>query len=53
MDVENDSVYLNLRNATDGIQKENAYGSETPRYAREFYHGRFGRVFTVGMKGAF
>jgi outer membrane receptor protein involved in Fe transport len=47
------SVYVNLRNATNQIQKEDAYGPQTPRHAREFYHGRFGRVFTVGLKGAF
>ena len=47
------SVYFNLRNATNEIQEEFAYGPETPAYAREFYHGKFGRVFTVGFKGVF
>jgi TonB-dependent receptor len=47
------SLYFNLRNATNEIQREFAYGSQTPAYAREFYHGKFGRVFTLGLKGAF
>ncbi|MES2694388.1 MAG: TonB-dependent receptor, partial [Verrucomicrobiota bacterium] len=47
------SIYFNLRNATNEVQKEGAYGSQTPTYAREFYHGKFGRVFTVGVKGVF
>src|SRR5688572_26340652 len=47
------SLYANVRNLTNEIQKEDAYGSETPAYAREFYHGKFGRPFTVGVKGSF
>lgn len=47
------SLYFNLRNATNAVQKENAYGSQTPVYAREFYHANFGRVFTLGVKGTF
>jgi TonB-dependent receptor len=47
------SLYANVRNATDEIQNEFAYGPQTPRHAREFYHGRFGRPFTLGLKGAF
>jgi len=47
------SLYANVRNATNGIQKEDAYGPDTPTYAREFYHGKFGRAFTVGVKGSF
>ncbi len=47
------SLYFNLRNATNGVQNEFAYGSQTPGYAREFYHGKFGRVFTAGVKGTF
>ena len=47
------SLYFNLRNATNEIQNEFAYGSQTPAYAREFYHGKFGRVFTAGVKGTF
>ena len=47
------SLYANVRNATDEIQNEFAYGPQTPRHAREFYHGRFGRPFTLGLKGTF
>jgi iron complex outermembrane receptor protein len=47
------SLYANIRNATDEVQAEHAYGSQTPRYAREFYHGKFGRPFTVGIRGSF
>ncbi len=47
------SLYANVRNATDEIQNEFAYGSQTPRHAREFYHGAFGRPFTLGLKGSF
>ena len=47
------SLYANVRNLTNEIQKEDAYGSETPHYAREFYHGKFGRPFTLGVKGSF
>ena len=47
------SFYFNLRNATNEVQNEFAYGSQTPNYAREFYHGKFGRAFTVGLKGSF
>jgi outer membrane receptor protein involved in Fe transport len=47
------SLYANVRNLTNEIQKEDAYGSETPKYAREFYHGKFGRPFTAGVKGSF
>lgn len=47
------SLYANVRNATDEIQNEFAYGSQTPRHAREFYHGAFGRPFTLGLKGTF
>ena len=47
------SLYLNVRNVTDALQEEHAYGSQTPEYAREFYHANFGRVFTVGVKGSF
>ncbi|WP_414661149.1 TonB-dependent receptor domain-containing protein [Horticoccus sp. 23ND18S-11] len=47
------SLYFNLRNATNEVQNEFAYGSQTPGYAREFYHANFGRVFTLGVKGAF
>ena len=47
------SFYFNLRNATNEVQNEFAYGSPTPSYAREFYHGKFGRAFTVGLKGSF
>ncbi|MSU49036.1 MAG: TonB-dependent receptor [Opitutus sp.] len=47
------SLYFNLRNATNEVQREFAYGSQTPRHAREFYHSNFGRVFTLGVKGAF
>jgi TonB-dependent receptor len=47
------SFYFNLRNATNEVQNEFAYGSQTPGYAREFYHGKFGRAFTAGLKGSF
>jgi TonB-dependent receptor len=47
------SAYFNLRNATNQMQREYAYGPETPGYAREFNHGSFGRVFTAGLKGSF
>lgn len=47
------SLYANIRNLTNEVQKEDAYGSETPDYAREFYHGKFGRPFTLGIKGTF
>lgn len=47
------SLYLNVRNVTNEIQEEGAYGPETPAHAREFYHGQFGRVFTLGVKGVF
>jgi len=47
------SMYFNLRNATDAVQKEDAYGPQTPAYAREFNHGLFGRAFTLGVKGSF
>ncbi len=47
------SLYANVRNATNEVQKEDAYGPDTPTYAREFYHGKFGRAFTVGVKGSF
>lgn len=47
------SFYANVRNATNEIQNEFAYGSQTPRHAREFYHGAFGRPFTLGLKGTF
>ncbi len=46
-------LYFNLRNATNVIQIQNAYAPETPSYAREFYHGKFGRIFTLGVKGPF
>ncbi|MBI4623399.1 MAG: TonB-dependent receptor [Verrucomicrobia bacterium] len=46
-------LYLNVRNATNVVQKEDAYGPQTPTYAREFYHAKFGRVFTIGLKGSF
>jgi outer membrane receptor protein involved in Fe transport len=47
------SIYANVRNATNEIQREHAYGPATPAYAREFYHGKFGRVFTAGVKSSF
>jgi iron complex outermembrane receptor protein len=47
------SLYANLRNVTNEIQNEFAYGPQTPEYAKEFYHGKFGRPFTVGIKGSF
>jgi TonB-dependent receptor len=47
------SLYLNVRNATNAVQREDAYGSQIPAYAHHFYHSNFGRVFTVGVKGSF
>ncbi len=47
------SLYANVRNVTNEIQNEFAYGSQTPEYAKEFYHGKFGRPFTIGVKGSF
>ena len=47
------SLYLNVRNATNAVQREDAYGSQIPAYAHHFYHSNFGRVFTVGLKGSF
>ena len=44
---------LNVRNATNVVHLENARGSQTPRYAKEFYHGVFNRIITVGVKGSF
>ena len=46
-------LYLNVRNATNVVQLENTRGSQTPRYAQEFYHGVFNRIITVGVKGSF
>ena len=46
-------LYLNVRNATNVVQLENARGSQTPRFAQEFYHGVFNRIITVGVKGSF
>lgn len=47
------SLFANVRNVMDEIQKEDAYGPDTPAHAREFYHGKFGRPFTLGVKGSF
>ncbi len=47
------SLFANVRNVMNEIQKEDAYGPNTPEHAREFYHGRFGRPFTLGVKGSF
>ena len=47
------SLYCNLRNATDGMQEVQAYGPQTPAYAREFNHSRYGRPFTLGVRGSF
>ena len=47
------SLYLNVRNATDGIQKVNVYGPQTPVYAHEFNHSKYGRPFTIGLRGSF
>ena len=58
LDNERSGAYLGktvqvIPHVTDEIQNEFAYGPQTPRHAREFYHGRFGRPFTLGLKGTF
>ena len=47
------SLFFNIRNLTNAIQEEHIYGADTPRQAHEFLHGKLGRVFSFGVKGAF
>lgn len=47
------SIFLNVRNVTNVLQEEHIYQAETPGHAREFLHGRLGRIFSLGIRGAF
>lgn len=47
------TTYLNVRNLTAQTQRETAYGSQTPGYARPYYIGEYNREFIAGIKGSF
>jgi TonB-dependent receptor len=47
------SLFFNVRNLTNALQEEHIYQAETPGYARDFLHGRLGRVLSLGVKGSF
>jgi outer membrane receptor protein involved in Fe transport len=47
------SLFLNVRNVTNALQEEHIYQAETPGHAREFLHGRLGRVISLGIRGSF
>ncbi len=47
------SLFFNVRNVTNALQEEHIYQAETPGYARDFLHGRLGRVLSLGIRGAF
>jgi iron complex outermembrane recepter protein len=50
---KNTLLYLNVRNATNFLQEEYAYGPLTPAYAKNQYSGVYGRMITIGVKGSF
>ncbi|MFM8617344.1 MAG: TonB-dependent receptor domain-containing protein [Opitutaceae bacterium] len=47
------SLFLNVRNVTNALQEEHIYQAATPGHAREFLHGRLGRIISLGVKGSF